>query len=163
MCFCPTTERDLGDGIGPAPALLTAPCGPFSLGSDSHAVIDMFEEARAVELDERLHRRERGVISAATLLTCATRLGQQALGRADAGTITAGARADLVAIDLESVRTAGGGPTAETAVFAATAADVTDVIVDGRVVVRDGRHATLPDVARRLAAATATVLGEDKA
>lgn len=163
VCFCPTTERDLGDGIGPAPALLTAPCGPFSLGSDSHAVIDMFEEARAVELDERLHRRERGVLAAATLLTCATRLGQQALGRTDAGTITLGSRADLVAIDLESVRTAGGGPTAETAVFAATAADVTDVIVDGRVVVRDGRHATLPDVARRLAAATATVLGEDAA
>ena len=55
VCFCPTTERDLGDGIGPAPALLAA-SGLFSLGSDSHAVIDMFEEARAVELDERLAR-----------------------------------------------------------------------------------------------------------
>ena len=55
VCFCPTTERDLGDGIGPAPALLEA-AGLFSLGSDSHAVIDLFEEARAVELDERLAR-----------------------------------------------------------------------------------------------------------
>ncbi|MET0701959.1 MAG: formimidoylglutamate deiminase, partial [Mycobacterium sp.] len=52
VCFCPTTERDLGDGVGPAPALLAGP-GLFSLGSDSHAVIDLFEEARAVELDER--------------------------------------------------------------------------------------------------------------
>ena len=64
VCFCPTTERDLGDGIGPAPALLDG-AGPFSLGSDSHAMIDLFEEARAVELDERLARRERGIISAA--------------------------------------------------------------------------------------------------
>ena len=69
VCFCPTTERDLGDGIGPAAALLDGR-GLFSLGSDSHAVIDLFEEARAVELDERLARRERGIISATTLLDC---------------------------------------------------------------------------------------------
>ncbi|MEQ3549617.1 formimidoylglutamate deiminase [Pseudonocardia nematodicida] len=162
-CFCPTTERDLGDGIGPAPALLAGPpgAGPFSLGSDSHAVIDLLEEARAVELDERLHRRERGVLAADTLLTCATRHGHRALGHTDAGTITPGARADLVALDLESVRTAGGGPTAETAVFAASAADVTDVIVDGRVVVREGRHRTLSDLPRLLATAVSALLDPD--
>ena len=56
VCFCPTTERDLADGIGPARALADAGI-PLSLGSDSHAVIDLFEEARAVELDERLRTR----------------------------------------------------------------------------------------------------------
>ncbi|ANY09359.1 formimidoylglutamate deiminase [Pseudonocardia sp. HH130630-07] len=158
VCFCPTTERDLGDGIGPAPALLAAPRGPFGLGSDSHAVIDLFDEARAVELDERLRSRERGVLDAATLLDCATVEGHRALGRPDAGTIAVGARADLVAVDLGSVRTAGCGASAETAVFAASAADVTDVVVDGRVVVADRRHRTVPDAGRRLAAVTATVL-----
>ncbi|MBP2370633.1 formimidoylglutamate deiminase [Pseudonocardia parietis] len=157
VCFCPTTERDLGDGIGPAPELVAGP-GPFSLGSDSHAVIDLLAEARAVELDQRLHRRERGVLDAATLLRCATEHGHRALGRPDAGRIAPGLRADLVAIDLATVRTAGGGPTAQTAVFAATAADVTDVVVDGRVVVREGRHVTVPDVARRLASITTTLL-----
>jgi formiminoglutamate deiminase len=160
VCFCPTTERDLGDGIGPAPELLTPPRGPFSLGSDSHAVIDLFEEARSVELDERLRRRARGVLAADTLLTCATTEGHRALGRPDAGTITVGARADLVAVDLGSVRTAGGGPTVETAVFAASAADVTDVVRDGRVVVADRRHVTVPDVGRRLAAVVAAILEE---
>jgi formiminoglutamate deiminase len=144
-CFCPTTERDLGDGIGPAPALL-AGRGLFSLGSDSHAVIDLFEEARAVELDERLARRERGIVSAATLLDSATAAGQRALGWSDAGELRVGARADVVAVDIGSVRTAGGGATAENVVFAASAADVTDVIVDGRRVVADRRHVSFPDV-----------------
>jgi cytosine/adenosine deaminase-related metal-dependent hydrolase len=149
VCFCPTTERDLGDGIGPAPALID---GPFSLGSDSHAVIDMFEEARAVELDERLARQERGVIGAPRLLRAATEDGQHALGWTDAGQLETGQRADFVAVDLNSVRTAGGQPTAETVVFAASAADVTDVVVDGRVVVADRRHVSV-DVAAELSAA----------
>ncbi|HYO03636.1 MAG TPA: formimidoylglutamate deiminase [Mycobacterium sp.] len=158
VCFCPTTERDLGDGVGPAPELLAGP-GPFSLGSDSHAVIDLFEEARAVELDERLVRRERGVIPASRLLESATREGHLALGWAHAGELRVGARADLVAVDLNSVRTAGGGPTVENAVFAATAADVTDVVVDGRVVVTDRRHHQVTDPGRELAEAISAALG----
>ncbi len=66
VCLCPTTERDLADGIGPARALADAG-SPLSLGSDSHAVIDLFEEARAVELDERLRTERRGHFSAADL------------------------------------------------------------------------------------------------
>ncbi|MDX1885725.1 formimidoylglutamate deiminase [Mycolicibacterium sp. 120270] len=151
-CFCPTTERDLGDGIGPATALL-AGRGLFSLGSDSHAVIDMFEEARAVELDERLARRERGIISSTTLLDAATSAGQCALGWTDAGALQIGARADLVAVDIGSIRTAGGGATVENLIFAASAADVTDVIVDGRRVVAERRHTAIPDIGKALASA----------
>ncbi|MCX8564871.1 formimidoylglutamate deiminase [Mycolicibacterium mucogenicum] len=158
VCFCPTTERDLGDGIGPAPALLDMP-GPFSLGSDSHAVIDMFEEARAVELDERLARQERGIIGAPTLLRAATTDGQHAIGWTDAGVLQVGARADLVAVDLNSVRTAGGGATVETIVFAASAADVTDVVIDGRLVVAERRHVRV-DVAAELHAAITDLLGD---
>jgi formiminoglutamate deiminase len=157
VCFCPTTERDLGDGIGPAPALL-AGRGRFSLGSDSHAVIDMFEEARAVELDERLASRTRGTIAADRLLRAATYDGHRALGWADAGELAVGARADFVAVQTDSVRTAGGGATVENAVFAAAAADVTDVVVDGRAVVVDRNHVTMPDVEVELAAAIADLM-----
>jgi cytosine/adenosine deaminase-related metal-dependent hydrolase len=150
VCFCPTTERDLGDGIGPASALL-ASRGLFSLGSDSHAVIDLFEEARATELDERLARRQRGIIAAERLLGAATLDGQHALGWTDAGTLRVGARADLVAVDLGSIRTAGGGASVENVVFAATAADVTDVIIDGRSVVADRRHLGMANVEAVLA------------
>jgi formiminoglutamate deiminase len=157
VCFCPTTERDLGDGIGPAAELLGGR-GLFSLGSDSHAVIDLFEEARATELNERLARRARGTISAQRLLEAATVDGQQALGWPDAGTLSIGSRADLVAVDLESVRTAGGGASAETVVFAATAADVTDVVIDGRVVVADRRHLGVPNVGGALEASIAELV-----
>ena len=132
-CFCPTTERDLGDGIGPSRALHDAG-SPLTLGSDSHAVIDVFEEMRAVELDERLATRARGHWSATELLSAATHAGHRSLGFDDSGWIRVGARADLVTLDTGSVRTAGTGSGAETAVFAATAADVVQVVVDGRVV-----------------------------
>lgn len=158
VCFCPTTERDLGDGVGPAPELLAGP-GSFSLGSDSQAVIDLFEEARAVELDERLIRRKRGVLPASRLLESATRDGHSALGWARAGELRVGARADLVAVDLDSVRTAGGGACVENAVFAAAAADVTDVVVDGRVVVTDRHHRQVGEPGRALAETIAAVLG----
>jgi cytosine/adenosine deaminase-related metal-dependent hydrolase len=61
-----------------------------------------------------------------------------------------GAHADLVAVDTRSIRTAGGGATAENIVFAASAADVTDVVVDGQHVVSDGRHVALADVGEAL-------------
>jgi formiminoglutamate deiminase len=152
VCFCPTTERDLGDGIGPAPALL-AGRGLFSLGSDSHAVIDLFEEARAVELDERLASRTRGTIAADRLLRAATYDGHRALGWADAGEFVVGARADFVAVRTDSIRTAGGGATVENVVFSAAAADVTDAVVDGHAVVVDRKHVTVPDVEAELASA----------
>ncbi|HEX6968248.1 MAG TPA: formimidoylglutamate deiminase [Micromonosporaceae bacterium] len=155
VCLCPTTERDLADGIGPARALADAGSA-LSLGSDSHAVIDLFEEARAVELDERLGTRQRGHFTPVELLNAATVAGHTALGWTDAGRIAVGARADLVTVRLDSVRTAGIDPAG--VVFAAAAADVTQVTVDGRPVVRDGCHVSI-DVPAALRAAVAEVTG----
>ncbi|MFG2173235.1 formimidoylglutamate deiminase [Streptomyces niveus] len=159
-CMCPTTERDLADGIGPAARLQHAG-SPLSLGSDSHAVIDIFEEARALELNERLRTRTRGHWTAAALLTAATADGHAALGRPEAGRIERGALADLVTIALDSVRTVGQVPRlgAEIAVFAATAADVRHTIVGGRHLVRDGAHTLIPDVPEALARSIAAVRG----
>ncbi|MGY4977267.1 formimidoylglutamate deiminase [Streptomyces sp. 900105755] len=153
-CMCPTTERDLADGIGPAVALQRAG-SPLSLGSDSHAVIDLLEEARAMELNERLRTRTRGHWTAAALLRAASADGHAALGWDDAGAVETGMRADLTTIALDSVRTAGPLPRlgAETAVFAATAADVRHTVVGGRHVVRDGAHTLVPDVPQALARA----------
>ncbi|KOG90589.1 N-formimino-L-glutamate deiminase, partial [Streptomyces varsoviensis] len=157
-CMCPTTERDLADGIGPATRLQRAGSA-LSLGSDSHAVIDMFEEARAMELDERLRTRARGHWTAAALLRAATADGHAALGWPDAGEIAVGSLADLVTVALDTVRTAGPLPRlgAETAVFAATAADVRHTVVGGRHVVRDGQHTSVPDVPAALAEAVAAL------
>ncbi|MEU6538299.1 formimidoylglutamate deiminase [Streptomyces sp. NPDC047000] len=159
-CMCPTTERDLADGIGPAAALQAAG-SPLSLGSDSHAVIDLFEEARAMELNERLRTRTRGHWTAAALLRAASADGHAALGWHDAGSLREGALADFTTIALDSVRTAGPLPRlgAETAVFAASAADVRHTVVGGRHVVRDGAHTLVPDAAAALAAAVGALRG----
>jgi formiminoglutamate deiminase len=149
-CFCPTTERDLGDGIGPSRALHDAGA-VLTLGSDSQAVVDPFEEMRAVELDERLATQARGHWSADELLLAATADGHASLGF-DAGRIAVGARADLVTLDTASVRTAGTGADAGTAVFAASGADVVRVLRDGVDVTRDPTDvgAELDRVIRRL-------------
>jgi formiminoglutamate deiminase len=156
VCLCPTTERDLADGIGPARQLVDVGAR-LSLGSDSHAVVDLFEEARAVELHTRLQTLVRGSFDAADLLTATTVNGHLALGWSRAGRIEPGALADLVTIRLDSVRTAGCGPTPETVVFAATAADVTDVVVGGRVVVHEGRHQWVAEAGQALNGAVAEV------
>jgi formiminoglutamate deiminase len=151
VCLCPTTERDLADGVGPAWAMADRGI-PLTLGSDSHAVIDLFEEARAVELDERLRRGERGGLSPAALLAAATEDGAECLGWPETGRLEAGRLADFVTVRLDSVRTAGAdtGDLAATVVFSATAADVTDVVVGGRPVVRDGKHLLVEDPAGEL-------------
>jgi formiminoglutamate deiminase len=153
VCLCPTTERDLGDGIGPAVRLAAAGVA-LSLGSDSQAVVDLFEEARAVELDERLAHGRRGLLPPAFLLGAATAAGSDALGWGT-GQLAPGGLADFTTIGLGSVRLAGAR-TADLvthAVYAAAAPDVSDVVVGGRVVVRDGCHVTIPDVPAALAAA----------
>lgn len=156
VCVCPTTERDLADGIGPASALRSAG-SPLSLGTDSHAIVDMFEEARAMELDERLASNVRGIHSPADLLTSATFGGHAALGWKGDGQIAPGAAADFVTVGRDSVRMSGTNGV-ESLVFAATAADVTDVVVAGRRVVRDGAHISM-DVAHALQLAVAGVVG----
>lgn len=106
-CFCPTTEAHLGDGIGPSVELRDAGAR-LSLGSDSNTVIDMFAEARALEMHERLRSLRRGSWSGEQLWQAAC--AHESLGLSDAPKL-----------DLQhSVRTAG----ATEPIWAATAADV---------------------------------------
>jgi formiminoglutamate deiminase len=155
VCFCPTTERELGDGIGPAAALVAAGAS-VCLGSDSHAVIDLFEEARAVEVDERLKAERRGHHSPAALLAAATETGSRSLGW-PAGRLAVASLADFVTVDLDSVRTAGIDDPVAATVFAASSADVGQVVVGGRLVVDDGHHLSVDDVPGRLSASIAAL------
>ncbi len=141
-CFCPTTEADLADGIGPARELLDAGA-PLSLGSDQHAVVDPLLEVRALEHGERLRTGRRGRFTPDELFAALTSAGHRSLGW-DAGRIATGLPADLVAVNLDSQRTAGSRP--EQVLLAATAADVHTVVSGGRIVAIDGRHGRLGDV-----------------
>lgn len=137
VCACPTTERDLADGIGPAGQLANSGT-PLCLGTDQHATIDLFEEAQALEMNERLATGLRGHFEIADLVRMLTITGQEQLGWPDAGRLRIGNRADLVSIRLDTGRTAGS--TSEQAPMVARAADIHTVVVDGRTIVSDGHH-----------------------
>ncbi len=135
VVMCPTTEADLGDGIGPARRLADAGAR-IALGSDQNAVVDPLLEMRGLEAGERLASGERGRFDPAALLAAASGSGYASLGLGDAG-LRPGALCDLVEVSMESVRTVGSAPAQLP--LTATASDVLRVIVHGVIVADSGR------------------------
>ncbi|MGA0081120.1 MAG: formimidoylglutamate deiminase [Ilumatobacteraceae bacterium] len=158
VCLCPTTERDLADGVGPAAALRDAGA-TLSLGTDSNAFIDMFEETRAIETDERLVTGKRGLHSPASLLAAATSVGATSLGWEPHG-IQVGAPADFIALSLDSVRLASfdSANGAAHIVHSAAPSDVRDVWVGGKQVVANFQHVEIGDVVTGLRNAITAVV-----
>jgi formimidoylglutamate deiminase len=152
VCACPLTERDLGDGVVPADALLEAGAR-LALGVDGCAEVDLLAEARALEGHLRLVRLSRAVLAppgggaealAARLFGFASRGGMASLGLAG-GALEEGEPADFVVLDLAHPSLAGAGEDdlLEVVVFSTARAAVRDVYVAGEPVVRDGRAARL--------------------
>jgi formimidoylglutamate deiminase len=146
--LCPTTEGNLGDGIFPLPDYLEAG-GHFAIGGDSHIAVDPAEELKMLEYSQRLLHRRRNVAAstqvphtAARLWAEAARSGAQALGL-NAGEIARGKRADLVVLDTEHVSLAGrdAKQVLDSYVFVAGRDAVRDVMVGGRWLVEQRRHA----------------------
>ena len=143
IAHCPSSNLKLGSGIADVAALREAGI-TVGIGADGAACnnrLDAFAEVRlAVLLARGLHGA--GAMSALDGLALATRDGARALHRDDEiGTIEAGKQADLVILDAE--RLAPGGDPATRIVFGGGSRAVRDVIVAGRVVVRDGVPLTL--------------------
>jgi formimidoylglutamate deiminase len=149
VCACPSTERDLGDGIVPADRLLGAGAR-LCLGSDSQAAVDLLDEARQLEGHLRLSRVRRAVLDpgggavdvlAARLFEMATVNGARSLAL-PTGALEPGTPADFFTVDLSHPSLVGASPSSLLAglVFGADKAAVREVAVDGRLVVRDGHH-----------------------
>lgn len=149
VCACPTTERDLGDGFLRGRDLLSAGA-VIAIGTDSQTMLDMFEEIRLVEYNERLRRLQRVLLTrgggdvlevAPVLLRMATSAGARSL-RVPAGTLEQGALADFVGIDLEHPALAGWSAQSLAAMLAFSAPPdaVSDVWVGGRNVVANRSH-----------------------
>jgi formimidoylglutamate deiminase len=149
ICACPTTERDLGDGVVPADELLRAGAG-MALGLDSHVQSDLLEEARSLEGNLRLVRRERGLLSpdgdgdrvdglAARLLGFATAGGMRSLSL-PGGSLAPGEPADMVSLGLAdpSIAGASAGDLLPTVLFSAARTAVRDVVVAGEPALLDG-------------------------
>jgi formimidoylglutamate deiminase len=148
VCVSISTEANLGDGFFDAARFLKSN-GRLCVGSDSQATVSPAEELRWMEYQARLRKRRRGVLAEASEPHVGTRLwreaarhGAAALGQ-PAGAIAEGARADWLVLDSEHASMAGAR--ADTAldhlVFAGGSAAIRDVMVGGRWVVKNGRHA----------------------
>ncbi len=153
ICSCPTTERNLGDGIFPAD--WAARHGVrIAFGSDSQAQIHPFEDARQLEYHLRLRDRERGVLDGSVregwkqrepigqaLLAAMTGNGYRSLGVAG-GALEAGQSADFFTLRLDDLALLGTGAAdlAEQVVFSASPAAVDAVYVQGRPLLEQGRH-----------------------
>lgn len=137
VCICRTTERDLGDGLPPMHQLLLAGAR-LCVGVDSHAGENAFEEVRAVELDERSRLEKRHAAAEGTeLLDAATRQGYAACG------LSAFWQEDQVCLDTDDPSIAGIDPdlAADAILFGATPRAVKSVIVSGKQIIVEGRHA----------------------
>ena len=160
VCACPTTERNLGDGVVPADALLAAGV-PVALGTDSHAQIDLLEDARELEYHLRLTTLRRNVLApaegavsalAARLFECATAAGARSIG-APGGTFEPGRAADFftVALDDPAIAGASAEDLLPAVVFSLSRAAVRETGVGGRLVAEAGRHPAQDEIVSRFA------------
>jgi formimidoylglutamate deiminase len=158
VCVSISTEANLGDGAFDAQSFLGAG-GRLCIGSDSQATVSPAEELRWLEYQQRLRRKKRGVLADEDEPHVGTRLwrdaawhGAAAIGQ-PAGSIAVGRRADWLVLNPRHPSLAGAAP--ETALdhvlFAGAAAAIRDVMVAGRWVIRDGRHASETALAERFA------------
>jgi formimidoylglutamate deiminase len=162
VCACPTTERNLGDGVVPADEYLKYDV-PICLGTDSHAQIDLLEDARELEYHLRLQKLERAVFSpqptasslesqqiAAVLFDCATINGARSIGARNES-LDVGQPADFFTVDLDDPAIAGAseGELLSSIVFAASRAAVSEVVIAGKPIVSEGRHLIQDEVIER--------------
>lgn len=150
VCACPTTERNLGDGVVPVDAYFDAGVR-VALGTDSQIQIDLLEDARELEYHLRLQHTARNVLAprddagsaalARRLFDCATVNGARSIGF-NGGKLEPGAPADFFTIDLDDLSIAGTSTEdlLPVIVFSLARTAIRDVVVGGKQIVKDGKH-----------------------
>jgi formimidoylglutamate deiminase len=145
---CPTTERNLGDGILCADQLIDAGVS-IAFGTDSHTQTDALENARELESNLRLLDQQRAVLDGRNgeplprlIFDFATIGGARSL-HLDAGTLAPGKAADFFTVDLSDAAIAGSLPEEllTNMVFSMSPRAIRNVVVAGKVVLDEGQHA----------------------
>lgn len=150
---CPTTERNLGDGILCADKLIDAGIS-IAFGTDSHTQTDALENARELESNLRLQHLQRAVLDGRRgeslpklLFDFATQSGARSL-HLDGGVLEVGRPADFFTVDLSEASIAGTLPEEllTNIVFSMSPRAVRDVAVAGKLVIEDQRHAKQQEI-----------------
>src|SRR4029450_450567 len=159
VCACPTTERNLGDGVVPVDSYFEVGT-PISLGTDSQIQIDLLEDARELEYHLRMQKMERNVLVPAAehgntalakrLFDCATVNGAASIGFSG-GTLEPGSPADFFTVDLNDPSIAGAstGDLLSSIVFSLSRTAVKDVVVSGQRIIEEGRHSLHEEIVER--------------
>jgi formimidoylglutamate deiminase len=162
VCACPTTERNLGDGVVPADEYLKHGV-TICLGTDSHTQIDLLEDARELEYHLRLQKLERAVLDdksqvsslksqaiASLVFDCATINGARSIGAPD-GSLEVGKPADFFTVDLDDPSIAGASENdlLSSIVFSSSRAAMREVVVAGKPIVSEGQHLIQEEVVER--------------
>lgn len=172
VCACPSTERNLGDGVLPADGYLRAGAR-IALGSDSQTQSELLEDARQLEFHLRLRQLRRLALPGAEvtrkreensnadaalarqLLRCATESGARSLAL-PGGALHVGGPADFFTVDLRDPALAGSDESPDAVlnavVWGTTRAAIRNVCVGGRLLVRDGQHADSAEIIERFRA-----------
>ena len=148
VAHCPRSNAKLGNGVAPVRALRNAGI-PVALGTDGAASnnrIDMLEEMQTAWVLERSLHEDPMRPTAEDVLDMATKAGRLALGLECEGLVEGGC-ADLTLIDREPLHSTPRHDPLATLAFASNALDVTDVLVNGRWVMRSRELRTI-DVER---------------
>lgn len=158
ICACPTTERNLGDGILPAHQAMQVGIR-IALGSDSQAQIDPLEDARELDYHLRLQHEQRAILDhiggvplAQRLFDCATVNGARSLA-VPTGDLRPGSCADFFTVDLRDLSIAGqsADDLLPQLVFGLNRTAIRDVAVNGKLILRDGRHPLHDEIVSRYA------------
>jgi len=149
VVHCPSSNLKLGSGIAPIARLLDRDVS-VSLGADGAACnnrLDMFTEMRtAALLQKALHGPE--VLTANRVLRMATFDGAKAMGfEGEIGSLEAGKRADVTIVRLGGLHATPAADIVSALVYSAQASDVDSVIIDGQLVMRDGKLLTIDEKA----------------
>lgn len=161
VCACPTTERNLGDGVVPADLYLREGVS-ICLGSDSQIQIDLLEDARELEYHLRLQKMQRAVLGepseesrsalATRLFDSATINGARSLG-GQSGKLSLAKHCDFFTVDLNDPSIAGAPPDdlLSVIIFSLGRSAIRDVVVNGNQIVTEGQHADQDEIVARFA------------
>jgi 5-methylthioadenosine/S-adenosylhomocysteine deaminase len=147
VAHCPSSNMMLGSGAAPVPKMLVlgiavglGPDGPAGSNND----FNMFEEMDLAAKLQKVTALNPQALSAATALEMATVRGARALGmEKEIGSLETGKRADIISVRLDRPNAVPVYDPISQMVYALKAADVRDVMVNGRPVVRDAKILTL--------------------